>query len=305
MNIAIARNTSTRYGKTKRIYNDLLAAGFLAPYFVFFIVFTLAPIFYGLWVSFNKWSLTGRESYVGFDNYLTTIKDVDFWLSLWHTTFFTIISTPVLVILPLLLALILDQNLKGKTALRAIFFIPNILSVAVISSAWVFMLQPYTGFLNYQLHQLGIKSEPFWLNDPKLAWFSIVLITTWWTIGFNMILFLAGLQDIPQEHYEAAAIDGASPWQMIRYITLPALRGLILLITILQIIASFKVFGQIWLVTRGGPGNATRPIIQYIYETGFTSNELGLASAMSFLFFIVLVVLSFLQVKYFGKNSND
>lgn len=287
-----------------RSNNNITAIMFLTPYFAFFIIFTIIPIFLGIWVSFNKWSLVGREKFVGIDNYITVIKDPDFWSSLWHTTFFTIISTPVLVILPLIVAIILDQKIKGRTFLRATFFIPNILSVAVISSIWVFILQPYTGFLNYQLHLLGIEKELFWLNDPILAWISVVLITTWWTSGFNMILFLAGLQNIPQEHYEAAIIDGATIWQAIKYVTLPELKSLIGLIIILQVIASFKVFGQIWLTTRGGPGNATRPIIQYIYETGFVSNELGLANAMSFLFFIILVILSVIQFKYFGGNRD-
>ncbi|WP_273702759.1 sugar ABC transporter permease [Thermoanaerobacter sp. A7A] len=249
--------------------------------------------------------MAGRENFAGIKNYIIVVKDIDFWLSLWHTTFFTIISTPVLIILPFFLALILDQKLIGRTALRAIFFIPNILSVAVVSSAWVFILQPYTGFLNYQLHKLGIESELFWLNETSLAWISIVIITTWWTMAFNMMLFLAGLQDIPKEHYEAAAIDGANIWQMIRYITLPELKPIILMVTILQVIASFKVFGQIYLVTRGGPGNATRPIIQYIYETGFTSGNLGLASAMSFVFFVILAILSYLQVRYLGGNQES
>lgn len=295
-------------GKRKRkLRNEMLATGFLAPYFCFFILFSIIPIFYGLFVSFHDWTLIGKEGFVGLQNYLYALKDPDFWASLWNTTYFAIISTPFMIITPFLLALILDSKVKGRTLLRTVFFMPNILSVAVVSFIWIFVLAPYSGLLNTVLHNIGIlgpEQEIFWLSEPNLAWISIVMITLWWTQGFNMIVLLAGLQDIPVDHYEAATLDGANAWQRLKYITLPAMRGLIVLITVLQVIASFKVFGQVWLVTRGGPGNETRTMIQYIYETGFTANDLGLSTSMSFIFFVFLVVLSFLQFKFFGRKSD-
>ncbi|MBT2760337.1 sugar ABC transporter permease [Paenibacillus sp. ISL-20] len=295
-------------GKRKRkLQNELLATGFLAPYFSFFILFSIVPIFYGLFVSFHDWTLIGKEGFVGLQNYLYALKDSDFWASLWNTTYFALISTPFMIVTPFLLALILDSKVKGKTFLRTVFFMPNVLSVAVVSFVWIFLLAPYSGLVNTVLHNLGIlspESEIFWLNEPQLAWISIVMITLWWTQGFNMIVLLAGLQDIPAEHYEAATLDGANAWQRLKFITLPAMRGLLVLITVLQVIASFKVFGQVWLVTRGGPGNETRTMIQYIYETGFTANDLGLSTSMSFIFFVFLTVLSFLQFKIFGKKSD-
>ncbi|GAA4852665.1 sugar ABC transporter permease [Paenibacillus vulneris] len=298
---------STRKARTRRKlnkYNEWLGSAFIAPYFVFFITFSLVPIFYGLWVSFHKWTLVGKVSFVGLENYIYAVKDVDFWLSLWHTTLFVLISTPVLVLVPFLLALIIDQKMKGRTLLRTVFFTPNILSVSVVSSVWIFVLKPYNGLLNNILHTIGVEKELFWLSEPGLAWISIVMITLWWTEGFNMMIYLAGLQDIPAEHYEAATIDGAGAWQKLRFITLPAMKGIFILITVLQVIASFKIFGQVWLVTRGGPGNQTRTIIQYIYETGFSANDLGRATAMSFIFFLILITLSFLQFKFFsGKKG--
>lgn len=298
--------TATKKRKRK-LYNELLATAFLTPYFTFFIIFSIVPIFYGLFVSFHKWTLIGKEEFVGLENYIYAINDPDFWSSLWHTTYFVLISTPLLIMVPFALSLILDSKLKGSTFLRTVYFMPNILSVAVISFIWIFVLQPYTGLLNSFLHKISVlapEQELFWLNEPNLAWFSIVIITVWWTQGFNMIIFLAGLQDIPVDHYEAATLDGANFWQKLKYITLPAMRGLIVLITVLTVIASFKVFGQVWLVTRGGPANETRTMIQYIYETGFSSNELGLATAMSFIFFVMLIVLSFLQFKFFGGKKD-
>jgi multiple sugar transport system permease protein len=292
--------------RKKKVANEVLATAFLTPYFTFFILFSIIPIFYGLYVSFHKWNLIGKEKFVGLANYAYALKDPDFWSSLWHTTYFVLLSTPLLILISFSLSLILDSKIMGKTLLRTVYFLPNILSVAVISYIWIFVLQPYSGLLNSLLKKLsilGAESELFWLADQNLAWVSIVLITVWWTQGFNMIIFLAGLQGIPTEHYEAATIDGANAWQRLLFITLPAMRSLIVLVTVLTTIASFKVFGQVWLVTRGGPANSTRTMIQYIYETGFSSNELGLATAMSFIFFVLLIGLSILQFKFFGGRK--
>jgi len=306
--VARERLMIVRPGKRrKKLYNNLLATAFLSPYFLFFFVFSIIPIFYGIYVSFHNWTLIGKESFAGLENYIYVLKDPDFWASLWNSTYFVILSTPVMIAVPFFLSLILDLNLRGRTFLRTVYFLPQVLSVAVVSSIWIYVLQPYTGLLNAALHALRIlppEQEIFWLNDPNLAWISIVMITLWWTQGFNMIVFLSGLQGIPTEHYEAATIDGANYWRKLRYITFPAMRGLIVLLTVLQVIASFKIFGQVWLVTRGGPGNETRTMIQYIYETGFSANDLGLATAMSFLFFIFLVTLSVLQFKFLGSKKD-
>lgn len=295
--------TATQRTPNKRRWrNELLASVFLAPYMTFFLVFSIIPIFYGLYVSFHKWTLIGKDTFVGLENYVYALADSDFWASLWHTTYFVLLATPLLILVSFSLSLLLDSRVRGRTFLRTVFFLPNILSVAVISYIWIFVLQPYSGLLNSVLKKLGLlqpEHDIFWLADPNLAWVSIVAITVWWTQGFNMIVFLAGLQGIPAEHYEAATIDGANAWKRLLYITLPAMRGLIALVTVLTTIASFKVFGQVWLVTRGGPANQTRTMIQYIYETGFSSNELGLATAMSFLFFILLLTLAMLQFKFF------
>lgn len=292
----------------RKLYNELLGGAFIAPYMIFFLTFSILPIFYGLYVSFHHWTLAGKDEFAGLANYTYALQDADFWASLWHSTYFVLLSTPLMIAVPFVLALLVDSKLKGRTLLRTIFFMPQVLSVAVVSYIWVFILAPYGGLFNTALRHLGIlaaDTELFWLNEPDLAWISIVMITVWWTQGFNMIVLLAGLQDIPAEHYEAATLDGAGGWQRLRYITLPAMRGVLLIVTVLQVIASFKVFGQVWLVTRGGPGNETRTMIQYIYETGFSANELGLATAMSFFFFVFLLVLSFLQFKFFSRKGDD
>jgi multiple sugar transport system permease protein len=157
--------------------------------------------------------------------------------------------------------------------------------------------------MNAILHRIGVVQEIFWLSNANLAWISILIATVWWTVGFNMVLFLAGLQEIPEDLYEAASIDGANKRQQFRYITLPSLRGVIALIMVLQSIASFKLFGQPWLMTQGGPGTATRTLVQYIYETGFRGNDMGQASAMSYVLFVIMIVFAVIQFKFLSNRT--
>ncbi|HZG55755.1 sugar ABC transporter permease [Paenibacillus sp.] len=276
---------------------------FLLPYLVFYVWFMLYPIYKGFIMSLHEWAIGIEPEFIGLGNYAEMLTDRHFWEALWHTVYFVIISTPSLVVVGLLLALIVNAGLKGTTFLRSAFFLPHILSISVISSIWVFILQPYTGLMNTILHKLGVVNEIFWLSDANLAWFSILIATVWWTVGFNMVLFLAGLQEIPDDWYEAARIDGANAWDSFWNITIPSLRGVILLIVVLQSIASFKLFGQPWLMTQGGPGTATRPLVQYIYETGFKANEMGLASAMSYILFLVMILIAYFQYKFIAKKD--
>lgn len=206
----------------------------------------------------------------------------------------------------LVMALLCNRNTKMKRVYRTVFFIPNLLSVAVISYIFIYMAQPYDmGFISNMMHSLGVNQdfEIFWLKDQHLAWVTVVVATLWWTQGYNMMLYISALQDIPDRLYEAAAIDGATPSQQLFKITLPLLNKTTALILMLQIIASFKVFQQIWLITKGGPGRATRPLIQYIYEQGFQKQKLGYACAMSFVLFFILIILTLIQRKLGRKGE--
>lgn len=217
-------------------------------------------------------------------------------MSLWHTVFFVLISTPVLVMVGLLLALLINGRIPGRGFFRAAYFVPYTLSISVIANLWVLLLQPHSGFLNVLTQAMGIGNIP-WLNSPSLAWVSVLAATLWWTVGFNMVLLLAGLQEIPQQLYEAANIDGADSWQTFRFIALPSLKGVLGMVSLLQIIASFKLFGQTYLMLGGGPGNGTRTLVQYIYEAGFQKRQMGLASAYSVLLLAVMLVVSMIQNK--------
>ncbi|WP_066195577.1 carbohydrate ABC transporter permease [Gracilibacillus timonensis] len=281
----------------KWLMQDMRALLFILPFFIVYLIFTIFPVIKGLEMSLYDWNLVNKLEFVGFENYKKMFGDPHFWRTLWNTTLFVILTTPTMVLLSLGLALLANLDTKFQTFFRGSFFIPSILSVSVISFLVIFMLQPYNGFVNTFIQSIGIDAEPFWMADKVLAWVTIVVVTLWWTVGFNMILFLAGLQDIPKSLYEASEIDGATRWQMFRYITLPQLIPIGRVILLLQILASYKVFAQILLITDGGPGGATRPLIQYIYEVGFTQNNLEYAAAMSYALFFILLILSIIQLR--------
>jgi len=290
------------YKKLVKKYNFLKALPFILPFTIVYLIFLIFPIFRGFWISLHRWTMVRKLDFVGLDNYFYMLKDPAFWESLGNTLLFVVLSTPAIVITGLVFALICNQKIKGQLFLKISFFLPYVLSVAVVSSIMVYLFQPHSGLLNSVLHSMGVEQTIYWLGQDALAWFVIVFATLWWTVGFNMILYLAALQDIPKSFYEAAKVDGATKFQELWHITLPLLKPITWVVTLLQIIFSFKIFAQVWLITGGGPGTATRPIVQYIYETSFKENSLGYGASMAFTFFIVLVAVSVFQI-YFRRRK--
>jgi multiple sugar transport system permease protein len=230
-------------------------------------------------------------------------SDSQFWPSFGNTLVFVILSTPTIVFAGLGLALLLNRPGRFVGLLRTLFFAPYVLSVAVLTLIWAFLLNPQLGLIGELWSWFGLDPVS-WLNDPNLAMPTIVVVTLWWTVGFNVVLFLAGLQDIDQSQYEAASLDGANRWQIFRYITVPGLKRTTLLVVVLQIIASFQIFGQVFILTRGGPNGATRVSIQHIYESAFRDAELGYASAMSVFLFAVMMVVSAMQFRFMGGDES-
>lgn len=271
---------------------------FAAPFFVLFVLFLFWPILSAVRTSLLDDSLVGGSAWAGLDNYSELLSDSNFWAAMWHTALFTLLSVPPLVLLALGLALLVSRVTRLQWLFRLAFFAPYVLPVAVVVLIWNWLYQPGFGLINSYLTSLGL-GEVNWLGQPGVAMISVVIATVWWTVGFNFVLYLAGLQEIPRELYEAAATDGATPAQQMRRITLPLLSSTTVLVTVLQIIASLKVFDQIYLLQQGsaGPQNSTRPAIQYIYESGFTQYRLGYASAMSFVFFLVVVVVGVIAAR--------
>ena len=267
---------------------------FLAPFAIFFVLFLVWPIIYMIIGSFFNTSIvkSGFGSFAGFDNYHEMLTKKDFWDSIWHTIYFTILTTIPLVILAFVFAILANRVRHGQWFYRLAFFVPFILPSASIALIWIFIYTPITGLLPVIQTWLGRTAPLPVLGTQNLAMIGIAITTIWWTIGFNFIIYLAGLQDIPRELYEAAAVDGASPWQQIRRITIPLLSRTTTLVLLLQIIASLKIFDQVYLMTAGGPGTSTQVTLGLITNTSFTDYRVGAASAASVLFFILIVVIA-------------
>lgn len=276
---------------------------FAAPFLVLFAFFLIWPTLSGLWNSFFDTSLAGvQREFLGLQNWREMFADPAVWASLKNTLVFTLMSTPPLVVIALIMALL--ANRKGFLGwfLRFSYFAPFVLPATVVTLIWVWIYQPGFGLVNGLLGSAGF-AEIDWLNTENRAMLAVVITTVWWTIGFNFLLYLAALQGIPEQVYEAAAIDGANGWQKLWRITLPLMSRTTGLIVVLQLVASLKIFDQIYLMTDGGPNFSTRPIIQYIYESGFTSYRIGYASAISYMFFAVIVIVSIAQFKLFSGNK--
>jgi multiple sugar transport system permease protein len=281
-------------GNPRRPHDDARPAmAFLVPFVALYLLFIIGPAVYGLVMSFFDTSLVkpGLSGFAGFGNYAEALQSGDFWSSMWHTIWFTILTTPPLILLAFVFALLADRVGRGRWFFRLAFFAPFILPSAVMALIWIWIYTPGLGILQTALHTLGVGA-PNWLGDATWSMPSLGIATVWWTLGFNFILYLAGLQDIPTELYEASAIDGAGPWQQIRSITIPLLGRTTTLVAVLQVIASLKVFDQMYIMTAGGPNFSTRSVLEYIYDEGFTNFRVGYASALSMLFFLVVLAVS-------------
>jgi multiple sugar transport system permease protein len=282
---------------------------FLAPYFVVFATFVLAPAVYGVWISLHDWDyLLPGKPFVGLANYRALFDAQSavfdfFWQSMRATGIFTVLSVPLLVAVPLLIALLLNRSFPGRTFFRAVYFAPYVLGVAVIGVLWRFMLDPNLGAVNALVGAIGLPGNTPWTTDLPWAWISLVGVTVWWTLGFNAVIYLAGLQDIPKELYEAARIDGGGKLAEFRHVTLPGLRPVLLFVVINTILASSNMFGQSYLITQGAPGNETRTAIMYIAQEGLRDYRMGSAAAMSYLLTLALLLVSVITFRLFRTKD--
>jgi multiple sugar transport system permease protein len=270
---------------------------FMAPYLLLFLIFIVIPAIYGIWISLHNWDyLLPGKPFVGLQNYLDLFRPEStisrpFWQSMEATGKFTLYSVPLLVVIPLLVALILNEQFPGRSFFRAVYFAPYVLGVAVIGVLWRYLLDPNIGLVNYYLGLLGIGNIP-WITALPWAWISLVGVTVWWTLGFNAVIYLAGLQDIDPELYNAAKVDGANRWQRFLNITLPGLRPVLLFVVTVTILASANMFGQAYIITQGAPGEETRTAIMYIAEEGLRQFNMGAAAAMSYVLALILLLIS-------------
>lgn len=273
----------------------LISWAMLTPFLIAFVLFLVWPILHGFYLSFTDQSLTGAGGdWVGIANYLEALTDPVMWGSMGNTLWFTLLSTVPLVIVALVMAVLVDRGLPGQWLWRLSFFTPYLLASTVISQIWVWIFNPQIGAANAILAKFGIAPIA-WLQNPDTNMIAIVIATVWWTVGFNFLLYLAALQNIPAQQYEAAAIDGAGGWRQFWSITLPQLGPITALIVMLQILASLKLFDQAYQMLGGVSSDTTRSIIQYIYETGFVGYRFGYSAAISYVFFALIIIVGLIQ----------
>jgi ABC-type sugar transport system permease subunit len=269
----------------------------VAPNLILLVVFTYWPLVYNAYLSLMQWDLISPvKIFVGLENYRFLLEDSEFREVVRNTVVFTLGTVGGTMLLGLAFALLLDQPLRGLALARGVVFAPYVLSGAAVAVFWVNMLNPRFGLVAQVASWLGTVS-PDWLNHPRLAMVAVILVYVWKNVGFSTIVYLAGLQRIPQELYEAATVDGAGVWQRFRSITLPQLGPITLFLLVVSTIASFQAFDLIRVLTDGGPVNATTTLLFYIWEQGFVAFNAGRAAAAAVVLFALLAVISWLQVR--------
>lgn len=273
-----------------------IAALFLLPYLLIFIIFRLGPSIAGVFIGFCKWDLAGSLSFVGLDNFTRMLTDTNFHVSLLNTLLFFLLTLPPLIVFSLLLSILLNQKMRFKNVGRAVSIIPYVLIPAVVGIIWNWMYDNNFGILNYYIKKLG-GSQVQWLTNENLALVSVGIVVIWSFIGYNTVLFLAGLQGIPRELYEASMIDGATKTQTFFKITFPMLKPITSMVVTLTLINTVQLFDQIFVMTNGGPGTATLTMVQYLYTSAFQNYEMGYGSAIEVVILIILVLLIKLQNK--------
>jgi multiple sugar transport system permease protein len=270
---------------------------FLAPTILGLAVLSAGPIIASFGISLTDWDLLSPAEFVGLDNFAALLSSDRFLLALRNTAFFTLTSVPLGLILGLGLALALDQPIRGIAIIRTAYFLPVVTSTTAIALVWLWIYSPQGGLLNAVLGTLGIPPQK-WVSDPFWSMPSIVVMSVWQGLGTTVIIFLAGLQGIPQEFYDAASVDGAGRWARFRHVTLPLLTPTIFFTGILAFIGAFQVFDQVYVLARPGePSRSTITLVYFIYESGFDNFKMGLAAAASWVLFLIVAVLTILYFR--------
>jgi len=296
MRILPPSRTNNHAGPARKRFN-WTPYWFMLPYVLFFLLFRLGPSLAGLGISFTNWQVGGTTKLIGLANFQAMPNDTRLLDAIKNTVFFTVLTVPLLIVLSLALALLLNQPRAGRTLGRVAAFTPFVMMSTVIGILWTWILEKDFGLLNVYL---GRKIP--WLVDSDVAMYSIVLTTVWWTVGYDMVLFLAGLQDIPRELYEAAQIDGGNQLQIFRHVTIPMLAPTIFLVVLLTVNNSFQVFDQVYVMTAGGPGTSTLTLVQYVYTVAFQFQKFGYGSAVALLLFAILIGFALLQMRAYRRG---
>ncbi|WP_166354747.1 carbohydrate ABC transporter permease [Phytoactinopolyspora limicola] len=290
--------------RTRRGQHRLVGYGFLLPDGLLMAVFVVLPILGAFYISFHDWSGIGDREWIGTQNYERLLDDTRFLDSLRITAIYTFTFVPLLFCLSLGLAILVNSGIRLTGVWRTAFFAPFMVSLVVASVIWGFMLQNPAGAVNAVIGMFGVDPQP-WLGSTRLALVSVIMVGLWQGIGYSMILFLAGLQDIPRVYYEAARVDGAGGWRQFLSVTLPLLKRTSVFVLIISFISALQMFDEVFVLTQGGPAGATTTAVYYIYETAFRFLDLGYASALAIALFVVILIFSLIQLRIFREESHD
>jgi multiple sugar transport system permease protein len=272
---------------------------FLAPTMILFGIFTVAAVIYAFYLSFHQWNiLEPAKPFVGLDNYSRLLADERVRGAIANTLYYTAVTVPLTMGLGLLIALLLNNQIRARGFFRTLFYLPVVTPLVIAAIIWKWVYNGDFGLLNYYLIQFGIIHEPMlWLSDPNLAMPSVIVTSVWKSVGFSMVVYLAGLQSIPEDYYDAAKVDGADGLRRLKDITIPLLSSTTLFLAIISVLGAFQVFTEIFIMTNGGPLRRTTTIVYHIYQTAFKNFDMGYASAMAFGLFAMMFAFTLVQLR--------
>ena len=267
---------------------------FLAPNFIGFIIFMLFPILFAFYIMLTDWKLANDPQFIGLKNFETMLNDRIFWKSLGNSFYYTFIAVPTGIFIAFWLALALNRKMRGIIFFRTVYFLPQITLTVAAATVWRWIYQPEIGLINHILEIFGIEG-PKWIHNTRWAMPSVIIMSNWQGIGFAMLILLAGLQGIPEEYYEAASIDGASGWQRMRFVTLPMLTPALFFVVVTSLIGAFQAFDQFYVLTEGGPAQATTPLTLYIFQNAFRFFKMGYGAALAAVLFVIILIITVIQ----------
>lgn len=310
------KRNKTRYERKK----ELIAYSFLAPNFIGFAVFTLLPVLFSIFLSFVKWKggAFNTMQWVGLGNYAEIFKTakvaekglgylftkVDLGIALKNTVFYTLVTVPLTLVCAMALAIALNKAVKGAVGFRTVFFFPYVASMVAICVCWRFMMMK-DGPINQMIMAMGINYNKSWTADSVMAIWSIILVSVWRNMGYYMVIYLAALQGVPADLYEAATMDGANKWQQFTHVTLPQLRPTTFFASTMMIISCFKIYDVVAIMTEGGPGRSTKMLVTYIYDEAFSNFNYGIASAIAMVLLVIVLIFTLAQFSMEGKYANN
>lgn len=281
---------------------DAIAYLFVAFFTVPFVLFNVLPVLFGMYLAFTNWSIVGTPSFVGFANFVRAYKDRSLWQAFGNTIRYAMVIVPSVVVLAYAAALYVNQRWPLAGFARTLFFAPNVVAATVVGLVWVAVLDARTGPINEIIVLVGGSAIP-WLTSTQWAWVGVSAASVWWDLGLAFVLFLAALQDVPTDLVDAARMDGANWWQRVRHVLLPATWNTVAMVIMLQLISTFRIFSQVYLMTAGGPAGSTMSVIQHVYNSAMVRNLMGYASAVSMLLFVCILAVAWVQSRILGRRT--